>query len=151
MVLALAVVILAGTVLAGLLLFTQTSLRGASSYRSRTDRLQQSEDALSFASASLRRPRGLSALPDGNTQPRGGLLGLAGESVTRAYRTSTVTCVGRAGSGQVEDGGSYADRTVDCTVADEHGTVLEATILFVDDRGTNLGSSSRVIDIRVRT
>jgi hypothetical protein len=145
--LALVVVMLSSTMLVGLLVFTQTSLHTTTSYRDRTDRVQQAEDALSFTTAVMRRPAGLPDNPNGSVQPRTGLLGLDGNPpVVRTDGSMTVTCTPNAGSGAAEDAESYADRSVSCQVVSGSTVVIDANVVFVDLNGTDLGSSVQLLN-----
>ena len=150
---ALVVMILSGTLVAGLMFYAQSSVKSQRSYKVRTERSDRAEDAMGLMIAVMRRPQGL-VTPDGQLEARTNVLGCAsgcgtadGTPVVRTYKVVTVTCTAASGSGAVKANGTYSDRTVTCTTTEPSAPApFHFRLRFVDLGGVNLGQSVQVVD-----
>lgn len=138
LIIVLAIMVIGALTIAGLLTYTQTSLRNAQSYRARTERVQAASDAVDLALAEIRpdRTKGTAVTP---TVPA------VTPTVSATYGAATATCDAETDSGKPNLAGGYADRTVNCVGKVSGRPIIQTRVQMLDRNGDEPGAEIQVL------
>lgn len=133
LIIVLAIMIIGALTIAALITYSQSSLRAATAYRSRTDQVQGASDAVDLAIAEIRTDRA-----------RGAAAGTP--SITVTYGAATATCDAEAGSGAPNPIGGFGDRTVKCVGTITGSPLVRTRVQILDRNGDEPGAEIQVLD-----